>query len=441
MSIFNFKGGVHPPGNKKFTESKKIENYNTSNDVVLFLSQHIGSPSEPIVKVGDYVLAGEKIAKATGFISSPIHSSVSGTVKKISKSLHTNGLLEPSITIENDGEFKEFVYPKYPDYKSLTKDEIVSIVNEAGIVGLGGATFPTYVKLIPPKEDVIDSIIINAVECEPYLTLNHRLMLENTKEIVESLDILHHIYKDIPIKIGIEDNKQDAIDTLTKETSHLDYVEVYSLKTLYPQGGEKQLIYSLTGKMIPSGKLPSSIGCIVLNINTLTAIRDAVVLGKPLTEKIVTISGSIVKNPSNVKVKIGTHFDEIINFCGGLTESAAKIISGGPMTGSSLVSTDTHCVKGTSALIFFSKKGSEIFTESNCIRCGRCLNVCPIRLNPTDLNAYQLDRNYDDFEFYNGLDCIECGACSYICPAKRHLAQSIRVGKATVLSKRKKVKK
>lgn len=438
MGLLTFKRGIHPPHGKHFSETKLIESYLPTGDLVFPLSQHIGAPCEPLVKKGDRVLVGQIIGQATGFVSSPIHSSVSGTVKNVAPMLHSNGTKVMSIIVENDNLYEEAEFHPNKNFENLSKEQILEIIKEAGIVGLGGACFPTHVKLSPAADCTIDSIIINAAECEPYLTCDHRLMLENSDEIVEGLKILLHMFPNTKIYVGIENNKKDAIDTMNKAINGIKSIEIVSLKTKYPQGAEKQLIYAATKREVPSGKLPAHVGCIVQNVATVHAIRNAVVLGKPLTERVITVTGGSIKTPKNLRVKLGTSLKELVQACDGFIEEPTKIISGGPLMGTALFSLDIPATKGSSGVLCLSQKEWDIAPESNCIRCGKCIDACPMFLIPSKLNAMVLKGDYDTFEINHGVDCIECGCCTFVCPAKRHLTQTCREGKRRVLSKKKK---
>lgn len=438
MGLLTFKRGIHPPHGKHYSESKKIENYLPKGDLVFPMSQHIGAPCEPLVKKGDRVLVGQKIGQGAGFVSAPIHSSVSGTVKNVIPMLHSNGSNVLSVIIENDNLYEEADLNPQPNYNDLSKDQLLQIIKESGIVGLGGACFPTHVKLAPSDDCNIDSIIINAAECEPYLTCDHRLMLENSEEIAEGLKILLHMFPNTKIYVGIENNKNDAIESMKKATKDIKNVEIVSLKTKYPQGAEKQLIYATTKRQVPSGKLPAHVGCIVQNVATVHAIRNAVVLGKPLTERVVTVTGGAIKTPKNLRVKFGTSLNELVDACDGFKEDPIKVISGGPLMGTTLFSLNTPCIKGSSGVLCLSKEETDLTPESSCIRCGKCVEACPMFLLPSKLNMLVLKGDYETFEKSHGVDCIECGCCTFVCPAKRHLTQTCREGKRRVLSNRKK---
>lgn len=439
MRLLTFKKGVHPPHGKHFTENKAIETYVPKGNLVFPMSQHIGAPCEPTVKKGDRVLVGQKIGEAKGFVSAPIYSSVSGTVKEVAMLPHAGGTKVLSIVIENDyqNELSPTITSR-KDYSMLSKEELLKIIQEAGIVGMGGAGFPTHVKLSPPPDKKIDSIIVNGAECEPYLTCDHRLMLENTKEIVEGLKIVLQMFPEAKGYIAIENNKPDALLAMRNAVKDTSRIEVVALKTKYPQGAEKQLIYAVTKREVPSGKLPADTGCIVQNVGTVYEIYNAVVNGQPLIERIVTITGEAVKEPKNLRVKLGTSFKELVEACGGFSEQAEKIISGGPLMGTTVTSLELPVMKGTSGILCLTKKQAVLPEESSCIRCAKCVDACPMNLVPSILNSYSVRREYELFEENHGMDCIECGCCSLVCPAKRHLTQSCREGKRTILARRKK---
>jgi electron transport complex, rnfABCDGE type, C subunit len=408
--------------------------------MVFPLSQHIGAPAEAIVQKGDRVLLGQKIAEATAFVCSPIHSSVSGTVKDIKPMMTPSGAMVPSIIIENDGLMEEDPsLGKDTDWESFSKEKILEKIKNAGIVGLGGAGFPTHIKLSPPPTDKIDTIIVNAAECEPYLTTDHRIMLEKTDRLVKGLAIMLKLHENAKGFIAIEANKPDAIEAVSKACESYPNISVLMLKTKYPQGSEKQLIYAVTGREVDSGKLPASAGCIVDNVDTVLAIERAVVKDRPLMRRVVTFTGDAVANPGNYQIRIGMNINEFIDAVGGFKEQPGKIIAGGPMMGPAMFNTDVPFIKTSSALLCLTRESAELPPESNCIRCGKCVGACPMGLMPLTLNQDALSKDFGAFEVHDGLDCIECGSCSYVCPAKRHLAQSIRIFKREVMaSKRKK---
>ncbi len=440
MGLLTFKKGIHPQDRKDLSMHKAIQDLLPKGNLVFPMSQHIGAPCDPLVKKGDRVLLGQKIGESKAFVSAPIYSSVSGTVKEVAPRLHTNGTMVMCIIVENDNIYEEVVtLTPHSDYSNLSKSELVGIIKEAGIVGMGGAGFPTHIKLTPPEGKVIDSIIINAAECEPYLTCDHRMMLEKTTEIVEGLKIILQMFPGVKGYIAIENNKPDSIKAITKASENIANVQVTPMQTKYPQGAEKQLIYAITGRELPSGKLPADVGCIVQNVDTVYEIYNAVVNGKPLTERVLTVTGEAIKEPLNLRVKFGTSISEVIEAAGGFIEDPVKVISGGPMMGTALSSLDVPVIKGTSGVLCLTKEQARLEEESSCIRCGKCMSVCPMFLNPTKLNSLVLRGDYETFEAIHGMDCIECACCSYACPAKRHLTQTCREGKRTInINRRKK---
>lgn len=434
MKRKTFKGGAHPYDGKKMSRDCPIEILNPGDTLVYPLSQHIGAMAKPLVKAGDRVLVGQKIAEKGGFISANIHSSVSGTVKAIEKRLVATGGMVDSIIVENDGMYEEAapIFSGNPD--ELSKDEIIKIIEEAGIVGMGGAGFPTNVKLSPKNADIIDSIIVNGAECEPYLTSDYRRMVEQTDKLVKGLKIVLKIFPDAKGYFGIEDNKPEAIEALLKATENEDRIEVVPLKTKYPQGGERSMIYAVTGRKINSKMLPADVGCIVHNVDTIYAIYNAVYNGKPLIERIVTITGDAVSTPKNFQVRIGTSFRELIDAAGGFTTEPEKIISGGPMMGFSFFNIDVPVVKGSSSLLAFIKDDVSHEEPSACIRCGRCAAACPEHLLPMKLAALAGQNEPEEFKELGGMECVECGCCSYVCPAKRQVTQSVRSMKKLIIA-------
>ncbi len=434
MKRKTFKGGAHPYDGKKMSRECPIEILNPGDTLVYPLSQHIGAMAKPLVKAGDRVLVGQKIAEKGGFISANIHSSVSGTVKAIEKRLVATGGMVDSIIVENDGMYEEAapIFSGNPD--ELSKDEIIKIIEEAGIVGMGGAGFPTNVKLSPKNADIIDSIIVNGAECEPYLTSDYRRMVEQTDKLVKGLKIVLKIFPDAKGYFGIEDNKPEAIEALLKATENEDRIEVVPLKTKYPQGGERSMIYAVTGRKINSKMLPADVGCIVHNVDTIYAIYNAVYNGKPLIERIVTITGDAVRTPKNFQVRIGISFRELIDAAGGFTTEPEKIISGGPMMGFSFFNIDVPVVKGSSSLLAFIKDDVSHEEPSACIRCGRCAAACPEHLLPMKLAALAGQNEPEEFKKLGGMECVECGCCSYVCPAKRQVTQSVRSMKKLIIA-------
>ncbi|MCK4664299.1 MAG: electron transport complex subunit RsxC [Bacteroidales bacterium] len=428
------KGGVHPPENK-ISVNQKLEKLPLPKTVTIPISQHIGAPAIPVVNKNDIVKTGQLIAKSGGFVSTNIHSSVSGKVVKIDAMLDSTGYKQKAVVINVEGdEWEESIdhNPALIKDITLTAEEIIKKVNDAGIVGLGGATFPSHVKLSVPKDKKVDCLIINGVECEPYLTSDHQLMLEKADEIMVGTQILKKALNVTKALIGIENNKPDAIQHLTETTKKYEGIEVYSLKVKYPQGGEKQLIKALINREVPSGKLPLDVNTVVHNVGTAYAVYEAVQKNKPLIERIVTITGKSVKKPSNFITRIGTPVSELIEASGGLPEDTGKIINGGPMMGKTLNSTDVPVTKGTSGILLIPEKETKRRQLQNCIRCAKCVTVCPMGLEPYILMSLTEKKMFDKAEAEKILDCMECGSCSYICPSDRPLLDYIRLGKSTV---------
>jgi electron transport complex protein RnfC len=440
MSFFSFKGGVFPPHCKEATSRLKVEKAKEPNLVIIPLQQHIGAPCIPLVKVGDQVKVGQKIGEGKAFVSAPVHSSISGKVKQITSKLTAMGEVE-CIVIESDGrnEIHESVVPK-GDLANLSGQEILDIIREAGIVGMGGATFPTHVKYSLPPDKTVDTIILNGAECESYLTADHRLMLENPEDIVFGLKAAMKIVNVTRGYIGIEDNKPDAIESMKKAAEKEKNIEVVKLKAKYPQGAEKQLIYACTGREVPSGKLPADVKVIVNNVGTAAAIANAIKTGMPLIQRITTVTGKGIKEPKNLLIKVGTPVKEIIEQCGGYDGTPGKLILGGPMMGLAQYSDEIPAVKGTSGILVFTPEQANLPEPKFCIRCGKCVQVCPMSLQPLFISAYALQNMHDMAEKYNALDCIECGACSFICPSRRPLLPSIRVSKREIIAKKRKSK-
>jgi H+/Na+-translocating ferredoxin:NAD+ oxidoreductase subunit C len=432
-----FSGGVHPADNKQLTASKPTVTAAIPKRAVIPLSQHIGAPTKQLVVIGQEVKKGEKIGETTGFVSAPVHASISGKVVAIGNFPHVLGADMPGIVIENDGK-DEWVggLKENPDYLLLSPDELKKLVQDAGIVGMGGATFPTHVKLSPPKEKPIDVVILNGAECEPYLTSDHRLMLEKSEEIVEGLKILMRILNVSKGYIGIESNKPDAIESMTKVAADYPEVKVWPVKVKYPQGAEKMLIKAITGRTVPAGGLPMDIGVVVQNVGTAEAIYSAVRFGKPLIERYVTVTGRGVKEPKNFLVRIGTPFSQLIEEAGGLTDTAAKVISGGPMMGMSQYTLDVPVIKGTSGITVLSR--DEVYSKpyGPCIRCGRCIDACPMKLQPSYIGLYIEKGHYEDAKSYNLMDCFECGSCTFVCPANRPMVQWVKKAKKELAKKK-----
>ncbi|MBE5040008.1 electron transport complex subunit RsxC [Ructibacterium gallinarum] len=428
-----FRGGIHPDGHKNATCAKPIVDLTPPEELIYPLSQHIGAPAVPVVKPGESVLMGQKIAEAGGFVSCGIHASISGTVKAIEKRLHPSGTVMDCIIITNDGKDTPdpaLLQPKR-DYKSLSSKDMITIIQEAGIVGMGGAAFPTHVKFSPPPEAHIDYVIINGAECEPYLTSDHRAMLETPDEIITGLCIILQIFGLEEGYIGIENNKPDAIAVLKEKTAQCTEktIHVVPVKTKYPQGAEKQLINAITGRKVKPGQLPWQVGCIVSNIDTCASVMRAVVDHQPLMRRIVTIGGDALKNPMNYRVRIGTPFSYILNQSGGFSEEPQKIIMGGPMMGIAVPNADVPVIKGTSGILAFGAESARLDSELPCVRCAKCLYACPMNLQPNLLDKMARADNFAALEKLHINDCIECGSCAYVCPSKRRQVQQIKVAK------------
>lgn len=440
MNLPTFLGGVHPPEGKTLTEHKAIEilRPQDSREFVYPLSQHIGAPCSPVVSKGDSVLAGQKIADSEAFVSAPIFSSVSGKVKAIEPRMTVAGSIDPCIVIESDGQYTPA--PTLLDElgHKPTPAEYVKLIRSAGIVGLGGACFPTHVKLSPPKDRKIEWVIVNAAECEPYLSCDNRLMIESPDEVIRGLGYVLEIFPEAQGVIAIENNKPEAIATMTEHCKN-PRVKIMPHKVKYPQGAEKMLIFSVTGREVPLvPALPADVGCIVLNTRTSWQICKAIEEGLPVTERVVSVTGDAVAEPKNIQVPLGISVRELINFCGGFKDEPVKVIGGGPMMGLAMRSVDVPVVKGTSGILALTKKLAYIAEESACIRCGKCIEACPMHLNPTFLDHAVRKRDYATFEAFNGMNCIECGCCTYTCPASRFLTQTCKEGKAAVNAARRK---
>ena len=436
--MFTFHGGIHPYDGKDISKDKPIVDYTPKGLMVYPLSQHIGAPAEPVVEVGEHVLVGQLIAKETGFVSSPIYSSVSGTVKAIEPRRVITGDHVKAIVIESDGQFDSVEFTPNPDYTKLSREEIVGLIQKAGVVGMGGAGFPTHVKVSPKEPDKIEYIIANCAECEPYLTSDYRIMIEQPEKLVEGLRIELSLFNNARGILAVEDNKPDCIKILKELTKNDDKITVIGLKTKYPQGSERHLIFATTKRAINSSMLPSDAGCIVNNVDTICSIYSAVVEGKPLLKRIVTVTGDCVKNPQNFRVSIGTNYHELIEEAGGFVKEPEKIISGGPMMGFAIFDLDVPATKTSSALLCLSKDPISASVETACINCGRCVEVCPGRVIPSKLADFAQNGDREQFEKFNGMECCECGCCSYICPAKRQLTQSIKSLRRMILADRKK---
>ncbi len=429
MKLSTFKSGIHPNSFKHYSEKKKIEKMSVPDEVFIPLQQHIGKPAKPIVKKKDEVKTGQIIAEADGFISSVIHSPITGKVKKIDEFNHPSGVRSTMIHITKTGDDDWDLIDIPKDWKNSKKEELIEIVKKAGIVGLGGAAFPTQVKLSPPKDKVIDSFILNGVECEPYLTADHRMMLEYTDKVLLGMAITMKILDVKNGYIGIENNKPDAIKKMQQRIDELNYdFKVVPLQLKYPQGAEKMLIDAVLKRKVPVGGLPMDVGVVVNNVGTVFAVCEAVTEGKALIERVVTVTGAGINEPKNVLARIGTTFEKMIENSGGLKDETNHIYMGGPMMGISQHTTDVPIIKATSGIVCSIEKSVDE-KISPCIRCGTCIRVCPMFLMPTKLSRLSELGKYDELEQYDIQSCIECGSCVYSCPSRIPLVQWIRVGK------------
>ncbi|MCD7899323.1 MAG: electron transport complex subunit RsxC [Bacteroides sp.] len=427
-------GGVHPPENK-LSANQKIMVAEVPTQAIIMLGQHIGAPAKPVVKKGDVVKVGTVIAESNGFVSAPVHSSVSGKVTKVDSFVDASGYAKPAIFIDVDGDEWEEGIDRTPEITrecDLSSEEIVQKIAAAGIVGLGGACFPTHVKLTPPPTFKAECIIVNAVECEPYLTSDHQLMMEHAEEIMVGISILMKAVKVNKAFIGIENNKPDAIELMNKVAASYSGITVVPLKVLYPQGGEKQLIDAVISRQVASGALPISVGAVVQNVGTAFAVYQAVQKNKPLFERVITITGKSVSKPSNLMARIGTPVQQLIDACGGLPEDTGKVIGGGPMMGKALVNTDVPMTKGSSGILIMNKKEAKRNEAKSCIRCAKCVGVCPMGLEPYLLSVLAENGDFERMEKERIMDCIECGSCQFTCPARLPLLDYCRLGKAKV---------
>jgi electron transport complex protein RnfC len=432
-SLLTFpKGGVHPPEAKELTADLPIEEMPVPAELEIILGQHIGAPCTPTVAKKDEVTEGDMIGEVTKGLGVPIHAPASGTIKNLGMSAHPMRVSAPSITIMTDSEATRTHYEK-TDWQSLDKDDLLKKVHGAGIIGIGGAGFPSHVKLNPPPDNPVDTLILNGAECEPFITADNRQMLESGADIVEGGKVILKILGISKCVIAIESNKPEAIKAMTEAAaagSTEDFqFSVQHLQVKYPQGSEKQLIQTITGRRVPAFALPSAVGVVVHNVSTTKAIYDAVVLGKPLYEKVVTISGKGVKRPANLRVRVGTKLSDIVEYLGGVTPELSKIIMGGPMMGFAISSLDIPVTKTTSSVLFLGEDEVDNNPHSQCIRCGWCLEACPMGLEPKEIGIHVEAGRPEDTARFGVFECFECGCCAYVCPAKRPLVQFIKLAK------------
>ena len=436
MKFFGFRGGVHPPENKIQTENMAVEEVKAPKMLYVALLQHIGAPLDPIVAVGDRVLKGQKIADSQAFMSSPIHSPVSGIVKRIEDHVFPLMGRIKTVIIENDEQETWAELSKIEKWENVDRRTLLTMIREKGIVGIGGASFPTHIKLDPPADAKIDTLLLNGAECEPYLNSDNRLMIENPEKIVNGIKIIKKILGVNRAIVGIEENKPEAIASMRKAVEGTG-IEIAPLKTKYPQGGEKQLIKAVLDRQVPSGKLPSAVGVVVQNTGTAAAIYDGIVNGIPLIEKVVTVSGKGIINPKNVKIAIGTPFSYLLDYCGVNREVVDKLVMGGPMMGMAQFSEEAPVIKGTSGLLALTKDETNPYKTRACIGCGKCVEACPMGLEPLMFARLAAFEQWEQLKEYSLMDCIECGSCAYICPANRPLTEAIKIGKSKLRAMKK----
>jgi electron transport complex protein RnfC len=431
-SLLTFpQGGVHPPEFKAQSQGLAIEVMPVPDELELILGQHIGAPCAAIVAKRDVVAEGVVVGEVKRGLGVPLHAPAAGKIKNLATSAHPVRVSTPSITLVVDREAEAVQYQKQ-DWQQLSSSDLLAKIHDAGIIGIGGAGFPTHVKLNPPANSPVDTLVLNGAECEPYITSDHRQMLENPAEIVEGAQIILKVLGISECHIGIESNKPDAVAEMEKAVQGLSgpgAIKIQTLQVKYPQGSEKQLIQAVTGRKVPAGALPSSVGVVVQNVTTAKAIYDAVVYSKPLYEKVVTIAGTGIARPANLQVKIGTKISDIVEYLGGVKPGLAKVIMGGPMMGFAISSLDVPVTKTTSAILFLSEDEIDTRPHSQCIRCGWCLDACPMGLEPKEIGIYVEANRAEDTEQFGVFDCFECGSCAYVCPAKRPLVQFVRLAK------------
>jgi len=437
MALKSFAGGVHPPDNKQWSAHLPIEECPLPAELVIPLSQHIGAPAELCVEVGARVGKGDMLGRAKGFVSVPVHASTSGEVVAIESRPHPSGRDLPAVILRPDGEDRwGKILPEVAPER-LTREQTLDRIRDAGVVGMGGATFPAHVKLMPPEDKPIDALILNGVECEPYLTADHRLMLEVPERIVVGAEEVANLLGVSRVCVGIENNKPDAIEAM-HAASRGSRLEVIPLQVKYPQGAEKQLIKAVLGREVPSGGLPMDVGVVVQNVGTVAALHQAVKHGMPLVDRITTVTGPGIATPKNLRVRIGTPLQHLVDYCGGMCEDPGKLIMGGPMMGMALLNLEVPVTRGTSGVLILREADVSVRPEGPCIRCARCVQHCPAHLLPTSIAASARREMFDQAAELGALDCIECGCCSFECPASLPLVQSIRTAKAAIIASRRK---
>lgn len=444
-----FKGGVHPHEYKELACSKGIVDMPPPSRVVVLLRQHLGAPARAVVNVGDRVVEGQVVGEPAGFVSAPVHAPISGEVTAVARHRHPGGFICDAVVIEakepaSEGDAAVENAPRRlpgatHDYMNASPDELKALIRDAGLVGMGGAAFPTHVKLSPPPAKPVDMLIINGAECEPFLTCDHRVMLEETEKVVHGVKILMRVLGVGRAIIGIEENKPDAIEALTRAFAGVDGVTVQACRVKYPQGGEKQLIKALTGREVPPPPgLPLDVGCVVQNVGTAARVAEAVMEGKPFTTRVITLSGTQVANPGNYRVKVGTMLKDVIEFAGGLKSDLSRVIQGGPMMGIAMADLDVPVVKGTSGFVFLEAGNPVDYEAAACVRCGRCVSACALRLQPVEIARKIEAGDLDGAEALHVMECMECGSCSFACPSNRWLVQLFRIAKGKINERRRK---
>jgi electron transport complex protein RnfC len=437
MELRTFRGGIHPPYRKETTAGKATVEISLPDEVVIPLQQHVGAPNNPVVAVGDKVEAGQKVGESDAFISAPVHTSVSGTVKAIEDRKNFTGASVKSVVISVDPN-QPTKWTEKKNVDDATPEQIRDAAKEAGLVGLGGAAFPTFVKLSPPKDKPIDTVLINGCECEPYLTCDHRLMLERPDDLIAGLKLMMKAVGANKGVIGVEENKMDAADLLISKVCSEPSLDVVVLEVKYPEGAEKMLIDAVTGRRVPPGKLPSEVGVLVQNVQTAVALYDAVATGKPIVERVITVTGPGTKQPGNVLVKLGTPISHVIEQCGGLSGDVAKVVIGGPMTGWAQKDLSATVVKGTSGILALTSEVVDTNAEQKCVGCGKCIEACPMFLTPNYIVKYARRGQWDLADKFGARDCFECGCCSYVCPASIPHVGYVRKAKAEITAAEKK---